>query len=111
MKTLRTIGLILLLIFLSSSLIKNLIDYQSKKAFYESYKDQYESEKKRNLALKTALLKKSDLNEIEKTIRNKLGLLKPDEVAIILPQPTPEPTVLVPTPGPNWKQWMNLYIH
>ncbi len=111
MKSLRTIGIVLLLLFLITSFIKNFLDYQNKKAFFENYKKQYETEKKRSLELKTALLKKSDLNEIEKIIRNKLNLVKPGELTVILPQPTPTLIIITPTPAPNWRQWADLYIH
>ena len=111
MKALKTIGIILLLLFLSSSLIKNIVDYRSKQGFYEDYKKHYEEEKHRNAELKTALLKKNDLNEIEKIIRNKLNLLRPGETSVILPSPTPVPVIITPTPPPNWKQWTNLYLH
>lgn len=111
MKTLKTIGLVLFLLFLSTSFIKNLIDYSSKKAFYENYRTKYETEKKRNIELKTALLKKSDLGEIEKIIRNKLGLLRPDEVVVVMPRPTPSPVIITPTLGPSWRQWVDIYTH
>lgn len=111
MKTVKTIGLIFFLLFLTTSFVKNLVDYSSKKAFYENYRTKYETEKKRNIELKTALLKKSDLGEIEKIIRNKLGLLRSDEVAVVMPRPTPSPVVISPTIAPNWKQWVDVYVH
>lgn len=110
MKTIRNVALVIFFFFLLSSFVKNFLDYQNKKAFHDNYKNQYEEEKKRQLELKTELLKKSDLNEVEKIIRNKLGLLKPGEVAVILPQPTPSPVIVTPTPKPNWQQWVDLYI-
>lgn len=110
MKILRKIVFFLLLLFFFSSLTKNLFDYRSKMSFYQNYLKDYEKEKKRSVELKTQLLKKSDPNEIEKTIRNKLNLLRPDEVAIILQQPTPAPTIATPTPLPNWIQWKEIFF-
>ncbi|OGK24905.1 hypothetical protein A2954_00810 [Candidatus Roizmanbacteria bacterium RIFCSPLOWO2_01_FULL_37_12] len=110
MKILRKIVFILLLLFFFSSLTKNLFDYRSKVSFYQSYLKDYENEKKKNSKLKTQLLKKSDSYEIEKTIRNKLNLLRPDEVAVILPQPSPTPVVITPTPLPNWLQWKKVFF-
>ena len=110
MKLIRKIVFFLLLLFFFSSLTKNLFDYQSKVSFYESYLQDYEREKKKNTELKTKLLKESDSYEIEKTIRNKLNLLKPDETAIILPQPTPTPIIITPTPLPNYLQWWNVFV-
>ena len=102
---------ILFLLFLVSSLTKNIVDYQKKLQFYEDYKTGFESEKKRNITLKTEVLKNSDLNEIEKTLRNKLNLLKPDEIAIIVPKPTPTVLIITPTPLPTWKQWKDLFLN
>lgn len=110
MKILRKIVFFLLALFFLSSLSKNLLDYRKKIAFYEDFKKDYEKEKKRNIELKTQVLKKSDPSEIEKTIRNKLNLLKPDEVAIILKQPTPTPLVITPTPLPNYLQWWKVFF-
>ena len=84
--------------------------YRNKVAFYQNYLNDYEKEKRRNVELKTELLKKSDPNEIEKTIRNKLNLLKPDEVAIILKQPSPTPVIITPTPLPNYLQWWEVFF-
>lgn len=78
--------------------------------FYESFKTKYESEKKRNITLKTTILKESDRNELEKTIRNKLNLIQPGEKLIILPQATPTPFVPTPTPAPNWIQWKDVFF-
>ncbi len=111
MKVIRKLLLLLFLLFLFSSLIKNIVDYRTKLQFYQQYKNRYEIEKKTNIQLKTEILKKSDPAEVEKTIRNDLNLLKPNEVAVILPSPTPEPSIITPTPAPVWKQWVNLYFH
>ena|SRR3990167_4931745 len=110
MKLVRKIFVFLLLLFFFSSLTKNFLDYRNKVSFYESYLKDYEKEKKRNVELKTKFLKKSDPNEIEKTIRNKLNLLKPNEVAIILKQPSPTPIVITPTPLPNYLQWWEVFF-
>lgn len=110
MRLIRKIFFILLILFFFSSLTKNLLDFGKKLAFYEDFKSSYEKEKKRNSELQTEYLKKKDPNEVEKTIRNKLNLLKPNEVAIILKQPTPIPTILTPTPLPNYQQWWNVFF-
>ncbi len=100
----------LLLIFLFSSLTKNIFNYQKKLQFHEDYKQEFEKEKKRNIALKTDVLKKSDPNEVEKTIRNRLNLAQPNETVIILSQPTPTPLLITPTPLPNWHQWWKTFF-
>jgi len=98
----------ILLIFIS--LVRNLLNYQSKLKFYDDYQKEYEKEYKKNLSLKTEYLKKTDQYEIEKTIRNKLNLVKDNETSVILPAITPRPTVLTPTPLPNWQQWRKLFF-
>ena len=110
MKIVRNIILICFVLFLFSSLVRNLFDYRNKLQFYDEYKKEYEKEKKENTALKTEVLKKTSQSELEKTIRNKLNLLKPDEVAVILPSPTPIPITHTPTPLPNWMQWWKLFV-
>jgi sortase (surface protein transpeptidase) len=96
-------------IFLLSSLVRNIFNYTSKNQFFQDYKNDYEKENKKNIELKTEIVKKQSVSEIEKTIRNKLNLLKENEVAVILPVPTL--TIITPTPtsAPIWKQWVNLY--
>lgn len=110
MKYIRYLILFIILFFLSSSLIKNILDYQKKYEFYQGYKTDYEKEKKNNIALKTEIRKKDSAIELEKTIRNDLNLLRPNETAIMIPTPTPSPVVITPTPAPNWKQWMDLFF-
>ena len=100
MKLIRKIGFVLLLLFLSSSLLRNILDY----------KNDYEKEKKRNIELKTEVVKKKSLTEVEKTIRDKLNLLQPNEIAIILPTPSPSLISVTPTPAPNWQQWWQLFF-
>ena len=110
MKSVRIVIFSLFVLFLFSSLVKNIFDYRSKLKFYQEYKEEYIKEKKNNITLKTQVLKKSDPKEVEKTIRNKLNLLQPNEVAIIVPFPTPTPSTAPPQPLPNWKQWWKVYF-
>jgi len=87
-----------------------LFDYRNKLQFYQQYKGEYDKEKKANITLKTEVLKKTSNTELEKTIRNKLNLLRPDEVAVMLPSPTPIPIISIPIPLPVWKQWWKLFL-
>ena len=106
----KRILITLIVLFFISSLTKNIFDYRNKIQFYESYKKEYEDIKKKNLSLKTQILKQSDPYEVEKTIRNELNLLKENEVDVIVPMPTP--TVVIPTPTllPNWQQWYKTFF-
>jgi len=101
---------VLVLAFLATSLIRNIYNYYDKRQFYNDYKNELKKETAKNIYLKTQVLKKGDPNELEKTIRNKLGLTKENETVVVLPLPSPTPIVVVPDPLPNWQQWWNIFI-
>lgn len=110
MKLIKNIFFIFLLIFLFSSLLRNLFGYKSKLDFYQQFKRNFDKEKKRNIELRTEVVRKKSQEEIEKTIRNNLNLLKDNEVALILPSPVKTPILITPTPLPNWRQWWEVYF-
>ena len=110
MKLIKNIVFIFLLLFLFSSLLRNLFGYKSKLQFYQQFKKNFDKETKRNIELKTEVVRKKSIEEIEKTIRNDLNLLKDNEVALIIPSPPKVPTSITPTPLPNWQQWWELYF-
>lgn len=110
MKSIKNIIFLFLLLFLFSSLLKNLFGYKSKLQFYQQFKQEFEKEKKRNIELKTEVVRKKSTEEIEKTIRNDLNLLKDNEIALIIPMPTKASVFVTPTPAPNWRQWWELYF-
>ncbi len=110
MHNIRRIVLFLVAFFFVSALSKSIFDYRKNLAFYEQYKQEFEAEKKRNIELKTQLVKTEDSYEFEKTVRNKLNLHKEDEVIVVIPNPTP--TVLSPTPTvvPNYMKWLDIFM-
>jgi len=110
MKLIKNTVFIFLLIFLFSSLLTNLFSYKSKLDFYQQFKQNFEKEKKRNIELKTEVVRKKNTEEIEKIIRNDLNILKDNEIALIIPSPAKTPVSVTPTPLPNWKQWWELYF-
>ena len=110
MQKLRRIIIGIIILFLLFSLTKNLFDYQRSSQFYESYKKDYEAASKRNLELKTRILKSKDPNELERTIRNRLNLTKDDEIAIMVPEPTSVPTTPTPTPVPPYREWWDTFF-
>lgn len=110
MKLAKQIFFVLLLLFLFSALLKNIFNYYSKLQFYQDFKKEYDKEKKENISLQTQILKKKSLDELEKNIRNKLNLLRPGEVAILLPTPTPSTNEATPTPAPNWVLWWKVFF-
>jgi cell division protein FtsB len=101
--------LILVLIFTFTLLIKNFNWYKKTLNFYQQYKNEFQKEKNRNIYLKTQLVRKKSITEIEKTIRDKLNLSKENEYVIILPSIAP--TVITPTltPLPNYLQWWHIF--
>jgi len=110
MKLLKNLFLVFLVIFLSSSLIRNIIDYQKKMDFIQKFEAEVEKEKKKKLTLKTEILKKTDPYELEKTMRDKLNLTRKNEIVVILPLPSPTPMPVTPTPLPNWQQWWQIFF-
>lgn len=110
MQLAKRIIIAVLLLFFISSLTKNLFDYRKNISFYQNFKNDYDKEKKRNVELKTRILKNGDPDTIEKTIRDKLNLLRPNEIAVILPNPSPSPTPFVPTPEPPIRQWYGVFL-
>ncbi|MEK7079399.1 MAG: septum formation initiator family protein [Patescibacteria group bacterium] len=110
MRIIRSVFFIILFIFLAFSLIKNFSEYQKNMQFYKNYKETAEAEKKRNIQLKTQKLQKTSVREVEKTIRNKLGLLQPSEIAVIIPPPSPSPTPAITPQIPVYKQWWNVFF-
>lgn len=109
--TLKNIVFAFIAILLVYSLSKNMFEYKSKLEFYEEYKTEYAQLQDKNKKLKTDLKKAQDYNFVEREIRDKLNLLKEDEVAIILPEISVTPT---PTPAVEkevWHQWLELFVN
>lgn len=78
--------------------------------FYKGYKEDLSAQKEKNLQLKTERLQKTSIQEVEKTIRNKLGLLKPGEIAVIIPLPTPSLAPVAKALTPVYQQWLNTFF-
>ena len=109
-KTIRKSVMVIFAFGLIWSLTKNIIDHRQKVKFYESYQTEFDRQKKKQQELKSQIAATKDYYTIEKNIREKLNLLKPDEIALILPPPTIYPT---PTPEvikPPYRQWLELFI-
>ncbi len=96
--------------FFIVSLTKNIMEYRKNLAFYDDYRKEYLKEKKRNEELQTEYVQTQDINEFEKTVRNKLNLHRSNEVILIVPEPTP--TIFIPTstPPPNYQQWVDVFF-
>lgn len=110
MERARKIFFFIVVLFLFFSLSKNIFDYRKTLSFYESFKKEYELEKKNNITLRTEILKNNDSNELEKTIRDKLNLLKSNEIAIIIPKATPTPAPAKKPVLPVYQQWLQVFF-
>jgi len=110
MKILKRFVYIIIVIFLFYSLTRNFSNYIKNVKYYNKNKEDYQKAQKNNIALQTQLRKQQAPGEIEKTIRNQLNLLKPNEVSLIISLPTPTPIVPTPTPVPNYLQWWKLFF-
>jgi len=110
MHRIKNIIVVFLALLFAASLSKNILSYKDKHGFYGEIKQEYKEELETNKKLKSELKKNSDSYVVEKEIREQLQLLKPNEVAIILPNITIQPT---PTPTPEkkpYEEWRDLLL-
>ncbi len=103
----KSLGLLLAL-GLIVSLTKNIVDYHNKVIFYNTYHEEYQKQAKRGVELRGEIAKNNDYYQLEGKIRQELNLLKPDEVAVILPKPTPSPVPVLDIKKPPYRQWVEL---
>lgn len=92
------------------SLSKSLFTYKDKLSFYDQYSVEQQKLADENKQLKSNIKKAQDSYFVEQQLREKLNLLKKDEVAIILPQQTPTPTPPPFVDKPTWQQWKDLFL-
>lgn len=109
MHTIRTVLIVVFFFFLVFALSKNIVDYRRNIKLHQTLKTEFENTKKENIKLKTNVLRYNDPDELEKTIRNKLNMVKEDEVAIIVPEPTPAPVRPTPTSSQPYRQWLRFF--
>lgn len=89
---------------------KNFFDFQKNMAFYRDYKTKYDLVKSKNIKLKTAIINKNSPFEIEKAIRNKLNLGRPNEAVAIIPSPGIAKQTPTPSPVPIPLQWLRAFV-
>ncbi len=106
----KQVILFILAVFFLSALSKNIFEYRKNLAFYNQNRDEFEKEKKRNIELKTLLVKTNDIHEFEKAVRNKLNLHKSDEYILVIPDATPTPSAIEPTTIPNPVKWLQIFL-
>jgi cell division protein FtsB len=117
MRKIIGIAIWILIIFLLISTVKNLQKVANINRVVQAEKDKVEKMKEENTALQAQITQIQSPEFIEGQIRNKLGLVKPGEAIVILPDaetlkklapqmPIEENTL----PDPNWKKWEKLFI-
>ena len=106
-----------LIFFLLVSTVKNLQKVAGIKSAVQAEKAKVEKMKADNAALQAQIAQIQSPEFIESQIRNKLGLVKPGEAIVVLPDadtlrklapqmPVEEDSL----PDPNWKKWEKLFI-
>ncbi len=70
---------------LVTSLVRNSTNILNNVPFYDQLKADYEKEKARNNELKLDAAKSKDPYEVERLLRDKLGLIKANEQVIVIP--------------------------
>ncbi len=109
-KTFMAVFLLAVTVFFVSSLLRSIATYRDKMEFYRSLEAERDKEKAINKKLKSNVRRSHDFYYVERNIREKLNLLKENEVSVILPPLSPTPT---PTPQPlktPLQQWKELAI-
>ncbi len=117
-KKFYTLGLIVLVLVLFFSLVRNVLVLKSANSKIAASKEDLEKIKRENLELveKARYIQSEEF--LEKQLRDKLGLGKIGETVVVLPDretlkklspswDEEEPLVL---PDPNWKKWLKLFL-
>jgi len=106
----------ILVILLLVSTIKNLRKVSDINSAVQREKDKVEKMKQENAGLEAQIAQTQGDAYIEKQIRDKLGLVKPGEAIVVLPDPeilrklAPQiPEDQDALPDPNWKKWIKLF--
>ena len=107
----------ILIVILLVSTAKNLQKVAGIKSAVQAEKAKVEKMKEDNAALEDQIAQIQSPEFLEGQIRNKLGLVKPGEAIVVLPDAdtlrklSPQMPVEVETlPDPNWKKWEKLFL-
>lgn len=107
----KKLVLFFLFFFIVFSLTRNIFDYKNKIAFFQQLKSEFINEKEKNKKLKAELAKTNDYYYLEKNIREKLNLVKPNEIVVILPKIQPQKVKNKKTiRKPIFAQWLELFL-
>ncbi|MBI2611359.1 septum formation initiator family protein [Candidatus Gottesmanbacteria bacterium] len=104
-----TIGLILIIIFLSINLVRSFFAISERGNILTDVERRLLEEKERQEALERKLVQVESDEYVEREARDKLNLSRDGEVVVILPPITP---IVSPTPTPvlaPLEQWMGVF--
>lgn len=104
-------------ILLAITLVKNILKSVEIKKRIETEKVKIEKMKQDNADLAQKVAEIQSQAYIEQQLRDKLGLAKPGEIVVVLPDTAtleklaPDVAVEPETlPDPNWKRWIKLFL-
>ncbi len=116
-KWLTRIGIIILIILVMSSLVQGILAIKRSNDKIQQEKEKVAQEQKRNAELKKQIEEINSQSFTEQVARDKLGLAKPGETVIVLPDKEvlkrlaphleEEQDAL---PDPNWQKWLKLFL-
>ena len=108
------LSIIILGLILSFSLIRNLYNSYQNYQILASAHAKLVKLQQENAQITTDLSRVNDPNFIEREARERLGLVKPGEVIVILPPPGSRQASAAATsvnlPRPVWRQWLGLFF-
>ncbi len=109
--------IIFFIIFLAFSLTRNVLKLYEVRGQIKKAKERVLALKRENEELQSRLSQTQSEVYIEKQLRDKLGLAKPGEIVVVLPdeeilkrigaKPSEEEDFL---PDPTWKKWLKLFF-
>ena len=113
MRRIISITIVLILLFSSITLTKNIWDSNRKIADLNEIKEEERSLKLENEQLEKELEKSKSKSFIEEVARNKLGLSKPGETLYVVESKPPEEVVDGDTPdesSSNFESWLSVFF-
>ncbi len=110
MKWIKNGVFVFLLIFFGTSLIRMALDYRTNKHFFNRTQNAFIQAEEKHKKLQSSYAMTSDMYEFEKNIRNKLNFHKPDEIIVMIPDPSPTPTKAPEKNYQPYRQWVDLFF-
>lgn len=112
MRKFTSIFAIIVSLYLIVSLVRSILQLWGAQGQVAEVEKVMQVELERNKILRQQLEASQSANFVEKAAREKLNMVRPDEVALILPELPKigmKSGVLVAVEEPNWKKWLRLF--